>query len=153
MMPIVRSHRRSMRVNAAILAVLATAVSAGQPTGETAAAVAHVFKAANLFPKSNRITDTTAYLSSADKTGGVISSANIESSSPSGVTVKIYRTKAERKQARLRMVKECPGCNAISACGAMLVYTPFTKAADINKILLLHSLQHVDVLEKHYRCR
>ena len=38
------------------LVVFTVAVCAGQPATETAAMVAQVFKAANVFPKSNRIT-------------------------------------------------------------------------------------------------
>ena len=131
--------------------LLALSISLAQPANEKATSVADLFKAANMFPKSNRVTDITAKLTQSEKREGAASAANIESSTPAGVTIRVYRSEAERNNARLRMVKECPGCNLVTECGAILVYTPFSRA--ISDVLYRRSEEYYGLLNKHYHCK
>jgi hypothetical protein len=122
-----------------------------QPANEKATSVAELFKAANMFPKSNRIADLTGRLTESEKSSGALSAANIESSHVAGVTIKVYRSITERNNARLLMVKECPGCNMVTECGAILVYTPFVRA--ISDVLYDRSQEYFTVMAKRYHCK
>lgn len=120
--------------------------------GPTAVEIGEVLKRANVFPKTNQVTDTTTGLTEADRNEGAVSSAVIESSEPAGVAIKVFHSIDERNQARLRMIKDCPGCVAITECGAILMYEPYTKADDINKILRQKSQEYYGVLKRQYKC-
>jgi len=122
-----------------------------QPAGITGVAVAEALRTANVFPKSNQITDTTGSLMPADKSDGALSGATIASNRT--VTIKVYKSSAARNQARLRMVKECPGCNSMTECGTILIYTPlFDRAPDMNQILHRRSREYHVALSKRYGC-
>ena len=136
-----------------LLLVLTLVICVGQPASEKATAVLERLKAANLFQKSNRITDTTASLTNEDKLEGAVSSANIQSSQQAGVTAKVYRSSIQRNRARQRLVKDCPACNCLTECGEVLIYEPYFRDRDMNKILLGHSNEYLGVLRKHYQCK
>ena len=135
-----------------VLVFLALGVVAAQPPTEKALAVFDVLRAANHFPKTTRATETTPSLSKQDRDLGATSSAIIPSALPAGITVKIYKSPKHRNDARLRMVKDCTGCNAITECGAILVYEPYGKANDMNAIIRNRHKEYYATLSKHYHC-
>lgn len=135
-----------------LLIVLTLSLCFGQPVNVTATAVAEMFKARNLFPKANKVTDITSSLSPQEKQAGVLSIANVESSTVNGVTIKVFRSIKERNAARLQMVNKCPGCNFLAECGVILVYTPTMQDREINKILNSRSTEYYIVMSRQYKC-
>jgi hypothetical protein len=134
-----------------LLLLLALSLLPAQPANEKATSVAELFKASNMFPKSNRVTDITSRLAESEKREGAVSAASIESSAAAGVTIKVYSSETERNNARLRMVKECSGCNLVTECGTILVYTPFSRA--ISDILYQRSEEYYGIMTKRYHCK
>jgi hypothetical protein len=141
------------------------AVEEGVPETSPATEVADVLKSANAFPKTNRVTSIP--LTETDKAQGATAAANIASARPEGVTVKVYNSDTERNQARLRMIEECPGCNSLTECGSILIYTPDPTAdrnlgimsqeakdslREIVQMQREHHRSYYEILRKHYRC-
>jgi hypothetical protein len=122
-------------------------LSKGTPT---AIEVSHVLKKANIFPKENGVRENP--LSDLDRKEGALTSVVVESFRPEGTTIKVYETIEQRNQARLRMIKECPGCNFIIECGPILVYQPTTM--DRETIIHEHALhkERYGVLRHYFHC-
>ena len=77
---------------------------------------------------------------------------NIESSGVEGYTVKVYQSIDQRNRARLRMIKECAGCNFIVECDAILMYEPIFKDREMNVIGNKHVKERYEVLRRYFGC-
>lgn len=134
-----------------MLFTLLTVVANSQKTS-AAIAVAEALKAANHFPKTNKIRDTSDSLTKEEKALGALSSANIASAQPKGVTVKVYRSSTARNQGRLKMIKECPGCSTIMECGTVMIYEPVVRDREINQIMQKRTRAYRPTLSKLGYC-
>lgn len=127
--------------------------------------VADALKAANLFPEANEV--RTVALTEADLAAGAVAAANLASSRPEGVTIKVYASPQERNQARLGLIDECPGCNHLAECGPIIVVSPsatntpeyerMSMAAkqtmnEINQGLNAKMREIAEALNRHYSC-
>lgn len=125
-------------------------VPRGSKATPTAIEVAQVLKRANIFPKENAVRERQ--LSDSDKNEGALTSVNIESFGIEGYTVKIYQSIDQRNRARLRMIRECPGCNFIVECDAILMYEPISKDREMNVIGNKHVKERYEVLKRYFGC-
>jgi len=105
----------------------------------------------NVFPKENTVVEKP--LNDVDKKEGALTSVNIASFNVAGYTVKVYQSSDKRNQARLRMIKECPGCNVLVECGAILMYEPVSRARDLNQIAQEHARERGEILKRYFHCQ
>jgi hypothetical protein len=122
----------------------------GSKATPTAIEVAQVLKRANIFPKDNAVREEP--LSDLDKTEGALTRVLIESSRLEGVTVKVYKSIDQRNQARLRMIKECPGCNFIVECDSILMYEPLYDNRELNVQGHKLTRERYEVLKRYFGC-
>ncbi len=136
-----------------------------QPVAPEAMEAADALKLANVLPESNSVRYVA--LGDSDVEDGAIAAANVAFYRPEGITIKVYGSPTQRNQARIRMVDACPGCNHLTECGAILLYTPnashnrdlgiMTQHAkdillEVNEGLRQTMRESYEALSAHYGC-
>jgi len=78
------------------------------------------------FPPGTYITDGPT-LSSAERNAGMVSKAMAASEHNGDLfdwRIEVYNSITARNNARLQMVRDCPGCAYLAECGEILIYIP-----------------------------